>query len=281
MTMAGVLHEPPKSASPGDAILAAFGLSGEVTALTGGEGRSVRVGDVVLKPVDDEEEATWCAEVLSGIEQAGFRVPDPLRTVDGSFVVDGWSAASWVAGEPGVAGHWTELLDASRSLHGALRRVSRPTFLDRRTHRWAIGDRVAWGEERTDVPPLLRRPLERLLATLRPVKVDRQAVHGDLYSNVLFAPGEPPAIIDLSPYWRPVAYAEAIAVADGLLWYGDRREGLELVAEDDSFPQMLARAVIFRLVSGGLLHRTDEGFAAEVRSFEPAIDLVERSVLAG
>jgi uncharacterized protein (TIGR02569 family) len=279
--MAGVLDDPQKGAPPNEAILAAFGLSGEVTALGGGEGRSVRVGDVVLKPVDDEEEATWCAEVLSGIEQAGFRVPDPLRAVDGSFVVDGWSATSWVAGEPGVAGHWTELLDASRSLHSALRRMPRPAFLDRRTHRWAIGDRVAWGEQRIDVPPPLRRPLDRMLATLRPVRFDRQVVHGDLYSNVLFAPGEPPAIIDLSPYWRPVAYAEAIAVADGLLWYGERREGLELVAEDHSFPQMLARAVIFRLVSGGLLHRTDEGFAAEVRSFEPLIGLVERLVLAG
>lgn len=43
-------------------------------------------------------------------------------------------------------------------------------------------------------------------------------IHGDLTGNVLFAAGRAPAVIDFSPYWRPPVFAEAIVVADGLLW---------------------------------------------------------------
>jgi hypothetical protein len=37
---------------------------------------------------------------------------------------------------------------------------------------------------------------------------------------VLFHDGLPPAIIDFTPYWRPVGYASAIVVADALVWEG-------------------------------------------------------------
>ncbi len=32
-----------------------------------------------------------------------------------------------------------------------------------------------------------------------------QLVHGDLTGNLLFHTSLPPAVIDLSPYWRPTA----------------------------------------------------------------------------
>ena len=39
--------------------------------------------------------------------------------------------------------------------------------------------------------------LSRLVAALRPVDAPSQLVHGDLTGNVLFAPGLPPAVIEL------------------------------------------------------------------------------------
>ena len=45
-------------------------------------------------------------------------------------------------------------------------------------------------------------------------------MHGDLTGNVLFARGLPPAVIDFSPYWRPVGFASAVVVGDALLWEG-------------------------------------------------------------
>lgn len=50
---------------PGPEALEAFRLSGVPVPLPGGEGCSVRVGDAVLKPVDDQEFTDWLAETMS------------------------------------------------------------------------------------------------------------------------------------------------------------------------------------------------------------------------
>jgi len=60
--------------------------------------------------------------------------------------------------------------------------------------------------------------LPRLAAALEPVEARSQLIHGDLTGNVLFAEHLPPAIIDLSPYWRPTSFASAIVIADALVW---------------------------------------------------------------
>jgi hypothetical protein len=59
----------------------------------------------------------------------------------------------------------------------------------------------------------------------------------------------PPAIIDISPYWRPVEYSEAIVVADGLL---DHAEGSKLIlmyGTDKFRLQLLVRAVYWRILT--------------------------------
>ena len=38
-------------------------------------------------------------------------------------------------------------------------------------------------------------------------------MHGDLTGNVLFAEGLPPAILDLSLYFRPPGFATAVVLA--------------------------------------------------------------------
>ena len=60
-----------------------------------------------------------------------------------------------------------------------------------------------WGElDARDIPVVKHLPA--LLAAVRPVSgVAPQLIHGDLTGNVLFGDGLAPAIIDLSPYWRP------------------------------------------------------------------------------
>ncbi|MFJ7060541.1 phosphotransferase [Streptomyces microflavus] len=137
---------------------------------------------------------------------AGFRVPRPLRSADGSGVVEGWTAAEFVEGRPGPLGQWPGVVATGRAFHAALRTQPRPGFLDRRTHPWAVADRVAWGEEEADVVAELTDPL---LALRRPVEAAAQLIHGDLTGNVLFAPGRDPAVIDFSPCWRPPLCAEA------------------------------------------------------------------------
>ncbi|MGV9912101.1 hypothetical protein [Streptomyces tendae] len=82
-----------------------------------------------------------------------------------------------------------------------------------------MADRVAWGETTTELPAQVGRLVTRLQAFRAPVDARAQLIHGDLTGNVLFAPGHALAIIDFSPYWRPVAYADAIVVVDGLLYH--------------------------------------------------------------
>ena len=47
-----------------------------------------------------------------------------------------------------------------------------------------------------------------------------QVIHGDIGGNVLFADasGLPPAVIDVSPYYRPRSFADAVLVADAVAW---------------------------------------------------------------
>lgn len=246
------------TAAPPAPVRDAFGLVGDRVPLEGGQGGSIRVGDAVLKPVGGAgEETAWAAGIaerlcVSGSD--GFRVPRPLRAADGRYLVDGWAGAEYLPGEPGPAGRWDELLAAGRAFHHALRDEPRPDFLDRRTHRWAVADRVAWDEPaEVDLRPALRSLLGELLAARRPVTRAGQLVHGDLTGNVLFPAGGDPVVIDFSPYWRPAGFAEAVVVVDGLLWHDAPAALLDARAGGPDWPQLLVRALIFRLVADGLV----------------------------
>ncbi|MFI1092191.1 aminoglycoside phosphotransferase [Streptomyces sp. NPDC020917] len=260
--------QQPSSDVPPRAVLDAFGVRGDPVPLAGGQGRSVLVGGWVFKPLDGaEEEADWAASLFEELAPSrGFRVPRPLRAADGRCVVDGWSAGEFVAGESGPAGRWADVLGAGRAFHAALRRQPRPGFLDRRTDAWAVADRVAWDEQSAEVVEDLAPTFQSLLDLKRAVPQDAaQLVHGDLTGNVLVAAGDVPTVIDFSPYWRPPLFAEAVVVADGLLWF-DLPPGLLTRGSDHPhWPQMLLRALVFRLVA----HSENAGPAGRAQPGEP------------
>jgi uncharacterized protein (TIGR02569 family) len=257
-------------------VLDAFGLTGPVDHLSGGEGQSVRVGSVVLKPAEDGDETNWAAALLSRLDEDGFRIARPVRARDGRWVVAGWCASRLVAGETGPAGRWPLLLAAARAFHAALLPTPCPAFLERRTHRWALADRVAWGEASFEPLPTVQPLMDRLTAVRRAVSARRcQLVHGDLSGNVLFADGLAPAIIDFSPYWRPAAYADAIIAVDGLLWHAADRGLLTLAGTSPEFPQLLVRALIFRLVAHNEQARLPGAALDELTEFETVVAEVE------
>jgi uncharacterized protein (TIGR02569 family) len=244
-----VLAQPPPAA------LAAFGAAGACPVpLGGGQGTSWVAGDVVLKPAElDQDELAWQAQVFGQIPRVGFRLPRPRLAVDGSLCVDGWCATDYVSGQHEPR-RWAEIIALGERLHTELRGIPRPSFLDRRSNRWAIGDRVAWGElPASDFAHV--RHLAQLISALRPVTAPSQLIHGDLTGNVLFDGQQPPAIIDFSPYWRPTAYASAIVIADALIWEGADIRVMEAVHHIDDFGQYLIRALIFRAVAEWILSR--------------------------
>ncbi|ATL33064.1 phosphotransferase [Streptomyces formicae] len=269
----------PSGSVPSASVLAAFGAAGTPVPLAGGQGRSVRVGGFVFKPTDEHEhddEVEWATSVFEHLaSNGGFRVPKPLRAVDGRGAVEGWSAHEFLAGEPGPQGRWSDVLDAGRTFHAAVRHVPRPDFLALRTHPWAVGDRAAWEEREVDVIDDLVEPYATLRELRRPVRATPQLIHGDLTGNVLFAAGEAPAVIDFSPYWRPPEFADAVVVVDGLLWFDPPPHLVTSAGDAPDWQQLLIRALIFRLVAqSGLAGTSGRSSAGERERYLRAIEAV-------
>jgi uncharacterized protein (TIGR02569 family) len=264
--MKGVVITPPPPH-----VLRAFGATSDPEQLAGGQGASWRLGEFVLKPIDmAEDELDWQAGLLPSLRASGFRVSCPRRAGDGLLVVDGWCAWEYVTGHH-ESRRWAEIVAAGEAFHAALAGVARPEFLDRRTDRWAIGDRAAWGD--LPIKDFFRvKHIPRLASALKPLDKTGQLIHGDLTGNVLFADGLAPAIIDFSPYWRPPAFASAIVIADALLWEEADDSIFSAAEHIDQFAQFLLRALIYRAVTDRLV-RQDEPLRPDRE--DPYLSVVE------
>jgi uncharacterized protein (TIGR02569 family) len=253
---------------PPAAVLTAFGVAGTPLPLAGGEGHSSSAGEVVFKPCLDSVEWAWLGEQLPSVVQEGFRLALPLPARDGRWVVDGWCAQPLLEGRhPGDDGRWVEVLAVGERFHRAVTGLELPEFIAQRTDPWSVGDRVAWEEAE---PPVTHPLLERLLDIRRPVQLPAQVIHGDLTENVLFADWLPPAVIDVTPYWRPKEFAAAVVVGDAVCWRGADPEPLIVATSAVApFPQLLVRAVIYRLVTGLVFGQSDfDAYAKVVRLAE-------------
>ena len=285
---------------PDPGVLAAFGAHADPVRLPGGEGTAWRAGEIVLKPAGDPRVARWTAGLyrdlgpLAGRRDPGFRVPRPLRTAAGDWVggdpvTGGWAAWQWLPGEPaswaGVSPFWPRLIAASRAFHAELAGRPAPSWLGRDGSPWTIGDQVAWGERDpgsvlATAPGSLGGQLRSLLAALRPVRLPRQLIHGDLGGNVLFADGEPPAVIDFSPYWRPAGLALAVAAVDALMWGGASPAVLDELDGEQELDQLLARALVYRLVTEIVFRHGDADPSADLETVARTSQPVTVQVLA-
>ena len=229
----------------------AFGLDGEAVAVPGGEGVSVRVGDVVVKRVHDVDEAEWTGDLLSRLAQDGFRVARPVPTVAGRWTHASWSAAEFIPALRPVAPAWHVVTAVGLRFSDAaeVARDGQPWPLSGRTHRWSIADRAAWDELRVDLNPEASEVLRRLGSRLGDPPTERQVVHGDLTGNVHVDASDVPVVLDFSPYFRPRRWAAAIVVADAVLWHGAEPSLAASFAATESGHDLLRRALIFRMVA--------------------------------
>lgn len=238
-----------------------------------------RCGDVVLSPVADHARAAWSAKVRENLDVDGVRLARPVRSTDGRYVVSGWRADTYIVGtsEP----RHDEVVALSLRLHAATAQLERPRFLMQPpVEPWedvdvfVAADRAAWeavplrtaraaGAPET-VTPDGRKSIDLInqLATLRkPVHLPDQLVHGDLFGTVLFAGSAAPGLTDITPYWRPASWAAGVAVVDALSWGGADDELIGRWEDLPEWPQMLLRAVMFRLAVHALHPRsTEEAF---------------------
>lgn len=241
---------PAASGRPPDHVLTAFNAAAAaVEPMAGGRGRTWRAGDVVITSVDDPAEASWLATVFEQRPVPGVRVARPIRSTDGRWVVSGWTAHRFVSGGPEP--RFEETRRAGQALHDAVADVPEPRFLRERSdlHSWA--DRLAWGEV-LDTDGRLglghgATVYRELAAARRPVTAPSQVVHGDLYGKVLFAGTAAPAIIDVTPFWRPAGWALGVLAVDALARGGAPIDLIDEWSEGSDWPQLVRRATLFRL----------------------------------
>lgn len=237
--------------SPPSRVLSAFGLSDAPRRMPGGQGTSWVCQGLVLKPGAGWVEVA-VAEALSDIDAVGFRLAEPVLTTGGGWICEGWAAHRIVSGDEADLSDphdQARVLGAGRAFHRAVAHLTRPDCLADRQDWWARADRIAWGEERLRFDGLLDPLVCRLTDALEPLGTD-QLVHGDLTGNVLISPHEPPAVVDVSPYWRPVAYAEGVVVADLLTWWG---APAGLAHDCGVSTPAVARALLFRMATAQLM----------------------------
>ncbi|MBN2004836.1 MAG: aminoglycoside phosphotransferase [Anaerolineae bacterium] len=246
---------------PPQTVLRAFGATEPPVRMAGGQGQNYRSGQIVLKPAKDDEETTWTAEFYLAVNDPAFRLPKPLRSDRGGFVCDGWQAWEYIEGEHRhEEGCWQEIIGVCVRFHQAIADMPRPAWFARREQNpWVVADKVAWGEAELAFSPPIAPAVERLRRRLRryprPVGARSQIIHGDFGGNVLFADGVPPAVIDLSPYWRPAAFAVGVIIADAIVWEGAE---MALIAAGNGFAdftQHLLRAELRRIIELETLHQ--------------------------
>lgn len=243
-------------------VLDLFAADGLLEQLEGGQGTSVRAGDLVLSPGHDEA-STWLAPHqarlavrLDEVLPRSIRLSLPVPARDGRLVVDGWSATRF---EPGTTPcrDLATLRATAHLLHAHLASAvpERPAGLAARTDRWAVAERwahhagsaVRAGRERPE--PRLAELVVALASGLDSPDLGReQLVHADLAGNVLLDAAGVPFVIDLSPAWRSPLWAEAVCVLDAVVWMGAPTEALDDWSAG-AHRQALLRAALFRVLS--------------------------------
>ncbi|MEA3439567.1 MAG: hypothetical protein U9R58_04725 [Chloroflexota bacterium] len=240
---------------PPEDVLHAFGATERPTHIAGGQGQAYRSGHIILKPAKDDEETNWIAEFYLAVDCDGFRLPKPIRTNSGCFVYGGWQAWEYIEGQH-KRERWNETIEVCIRFHQAIADFSQPTYFNRREQNpWVVADKVAWGEMEIEHHPRIAPVVEQLRQCLHTVNEKSQLIHGDFGGNVLFSDDLSPAIIDFSPYWRPVEFAVGVMIADAIVWEGADKSLMIAGFKYDNFCQHLARAELRRVVELETLHQ--------------------------
>lgn len=241
-----------------DSALRAFGLTGEPQPLAGGTTDVYRVQDAVLKRIDEDdlennhspELYAWIADFTTRIPQVGFRLPMPLKTIEGACITaDGWTATGYLAGRLAGEEDVPACIQAAAALHLATANLPKHPRMDDNRTAWGFAHRGCWGEKPDGIQPLLQPLIDDLYALRQPIPTSPwQLIHGDLSpDNFLVEPGLPPAIIDFSPFWAPPEFALAMFAN----FAGPRRRKMDVLRHFETIPhfdQLLIRANIRMLL---------------------------------
>ncbi|OCA88434.1 hypothetical protein A8F94_24555 [Bacillus sp. FJAT-27225] len=255
-------------------VLRSFNVNGEITPLKGGQNTSVRVNNVVLKPVEDVLHSERLFKIISSINPQGYRLSKPIKSNKGTFVSNGWGCTNFERGQE-VNGQIKEKLRVSRLFHRDLSNIRYKDF-SQVDNPWSKAHRIAWQIDglRMGANTEARKIINELLQKIQlREQYNLQIVHSDLAGNILFDDVLPPLIIDFSPTVAPVEYAEAILVCDCIAWQGSKISDIDLLPGNK---EMFIRAVVFRLAAEAIISGENSSrFNGQYNLFKQIIDYVE------
>jgi hypothetical protein len=244
--------------------------------LPGGEGRTYRAGAYIYRREARLVEATYVAELFAHLPTDCFRLPRPVRSLQGTWLApSGWSAWTYVPGYPATAADAHMVIPAIEALHRALAVLPYPAFLGMKDTPYTRAEHAAWG----NIPPDVDSDIAALVKPLvhrRHVlpNLPQQLIHIDLNdTNILIAPGMLPAFIDFTPSWRPAGYATAVFA----YWLGVYRGHLDVLdqcATVPAFDQLLLRVSISKLMLIHELRRSGVGSTSTVEWLSKPIERV-------
>lgn len=247
---------------PSEHVLDLFAVPGDVEPAPGGRGQRIRAGDLVLSPGRDPAVLEALNPVLARLavdldtrahrDRRDLRVAVPVPARDGRWTVEGWGATRH---EPG-AQVLTDL-PATRAvgaiLHAELAGLVThwPPAGSIRDDRWGRAERLAFA--RTPVGDGRVGTATSLVTALSAARDDtplgpQGLVHGDLMGSVLLDRDGAPVVVDVSPYWRPALWAEAVCVLDALLWFDADPRSIGSWLHGPA-RQAMVRAGLFRLLT--------------------------------
>jgi uncharacterized protein (TIGR02569 family) len=231
---------------PDQSILTAFGVSGEPVLLQGGEGTCYRVDHLVFKPTNNAIETSWIADLNSSLSSPKFRIPKPIRAKDGSWVFNGWAASEFLQGEH-RADRYTEAIEVCKDFHRALVDIPKPDWFDKKRDVFSLSDRMAWGELPIPDFELAEEPFKKIFGFLDENRLPNQLIHGDWgLAQILFHDQLPPAVLDMTPYFRPADFPIADMILSAIVDDGADISLLDSGKGIKEFDQLLLRAFVFR-----------------------------------
>jgi len=265
-------------------VIEKFSKHTDYLSLHGGQGKSIKAGKHVIKPIHTHEFDIyqWYAETFEKHNFSGIGYSKPVRSRYGYFIEDGHGATEFLTGAFYV-GRMEEKLNACKTFHRLLKDIPKPQKFDSWINPWTKAQDLAWGKIKISraFHPEVKSILKGLFACWKKIDLPTQLIHTDFAGNILFD-ADKPVIIDFTAGYFPKEYAKVLLVSDSIAWFNEPTESLGLLGiNEDLLFQLLIRAIIFR-ISWSLYFDSNnfERFMKDYNCFKKVIDLVQQKCLA-
>ncbi|OGQ17559.1 MAG: hypothetical protein A3B70_03265 [Deltaproteobacteria bacterium RIFCSPHIGHO2_02_FULL_40_11] len=218
----------------------------------------------------NSEEYNWSAELLNKIPTSPeILIAKPIKSISGNWVIENWAATTYIESKH-IKNNWKDRLTASRKFHELLKRFAWNAKLQPERHRFSHADSIVWGNSpfKNMFYGNMGEYINKIFSFFEKINCENQIIHSDLCGNTLFTENKIPVIIDFSPAFRPIRYAEAIIICDAIAWEDAPLELMDILDAQDRDQYML-RAINFRLIIAALNEPNRPGiFNSEVKCFE-------------